>query len=66
MNIKIEFNTDNDAFSGCIMDEVRNVILQALQALINQFGYNGFDLREFSYSLRDSNGNRIGNVTISE
>ena len=66
MNVRIEFNTDNDAFSNCAMDESRNVILQAMQAMINQFGYSGFDLNEFSYALHDSNGNRVGQVTISE
>ena len=66
MNVRIEFNTDNDAFSSCAMDETRRVILEAMQSLINQFGYNGFTMREFSYALHDSNGNRVGQVTISE
>ena len=59
MNVKIEFNTDNAAFEDSYLMEVTRVIRSATEALIDS--ENTTTIRR---PLKDSNGNRIGTVSI--
>jgi uncharacterized lipoprotein len=54
-NINIEFNTDNAAFEDS--DQELDYVLNQVKKIINS---GNFDI-----PLRDSNGNKIGKVSIS-
>ena len=58
MNVKIEFHTDNAAFEY-FAEEITRVIRSAKEALIDSD--NTTTIRR---PLKDSNGNRIGTVSI--
>lgn len=58
MKVLIEFDTDNDAFRGNLRGEIRSVIKQAAEKLLD-----GRILPK-SNKLFDSNGNSIGAVQV--
>lgn len=60
MNVNITFNTDNAAFEDSFLMEVTRVLARAKGALIES--ENTTTIRR---PLTDSNGNRIGTVSIS-
>jgi len=59
MKVEIEFNTDNAAFEDSFLMEITRV-LQSAKAAIKD-SENTTMIRRM---IRDSNGNRIGTVTI--
>ena len=61
MKINISFNTDSAAFEDSYEMEVARILRQIKDDLIDS--NNTTNIRS---PLRDSNGNRIGTVTISD
>ena len=59
MKVNIEFNTDNAAFEDSYLMEVTRVLARAKGALVES--ENTTTIRR---PLTDSNGNRIGTVSI--
>jgi hypothetical protein len=61
--IRIEIETDNEAFGEPYGDEWREEVRRvALYAIKMTWRMNGAD----SAALRDSNGNTVGRVTVTE
>ena len=60
MNVNIQFHTDNAAFEDSFLMEVTRVLARAKGALIDSENTTGI-----RRPLQDSNGNRIGMVSIS-
>jgi hypothetical protein len=60
MNVKIEFNTDNAAFEDSFLMEVTKTLQQCKSALLDS-ERGTITIRHI---LKDSNGNRIGVVSI--
>jgi hypothetical protein len=55
MVVRIEFDTDNDAFVGRRKDEICKVLRDCIKGV-----KEGKHNRDGEFSLRDTNGNRIG------
>ena len=64
MKITVVISTDNEAFNVDFYDEVRRALTQAADHVENP----GHGLIRFggSVSVRDSNGNTCGSVTVTE
>jgi hypothetical protein len=60
MNVKIEFNTENAAFEDSFLMEVTRTLQQCKSALLDS-ERGTITIRHI---LKDSNGNRIGVVSI--
>ena len=60
MNVKIEFNTDNAAFEDSFLMEVTRTLQQCKSALLDS-ERGTITIRHI---LKDTNGNRIGVVSI--
>ena len=60
MNVKIEFNTENAAFEDSFLMEVTKTLQQCKSALLDS-ERGTITIRHI---LKDSNGNRIGVVSI--
>jgi len=60
MNVKIEFNTDNAAFEDSFLMEVTRTLQQCKSALLDS-EKGTITIRR---PIKDSNGNRIGVVSI--
>jgi hypothetical protein len=60
MNVKIEFHTDNAAFEDSFLMEITRVTRSIKDALIDSENTTGI-----RRPIKDSNGNRIGTVEIS-
>lgn len=60
MNVKIEFNTDNAAFEDSFLMEVTRTLQQCKSALLD----SERGTIAIRHILKDSNGNRIGVVSI--
>jgi YD repeat-containing protein len=58
VNITIEINTDNDAFTYDSDTEVANILTR----LVRHIEQSGIQVK----SLYDTNGNRVGRVVVSE
>lgn len=64
MKVTIEFETDNDAFQGRMLQgEVIKVLYQA-QEKIGKMAV--FKTEEMEMKLRDSNGNTVGYVRVTK
>jgi hypothetical protein len=63
MNIEIKFDANNAAFEDSFVDELNSVILNAKNAILDAKSRDGDD--SFRYSLRDSNGNKVGHVEVN-
>src|SRR5262245_35046921 len=65
--VRIEFETDNAAFSGpAFRREARMVMAAALAAITRVNGRLVTTCGEFWSNLRDSNGNTVGRVEVKE
>jgi len=61
MKLTIEFSMDNSAFEDDANTEVETILKFTVKRLANA------DLgREFSFSVFDTNGNKIGACSVSE
>jgi hypothetical protein len=65
MEISITFTTDNAAFDHYPVREALDVIDKAME-ILDEFGNGDDALQPFAAPLRDSNGNRIGTLTVSD
>ena len=59
--VRIEFSTDNAAFEAAYALELENIFLQTRGALGDYL-----DGSEKAFTLRDSNGNTVGRVEVTE
>lgn len=62
--IKIEFKTDNAAFDGNEPGEVCNVLRELIRSIEAHEGFEPMSGK--SYPARDSNGNRVGWLTVQK
>jgi hypothetical protein len=64
MKIDIRFETDNAAFEDSFVDEVENVLRNSISCILDAKSRKPDDFQKYSYTLRDSNGNKVGSVAI--
>ena len=69
MKAKIEVEMDNAAFGEYPQDELRRILLSICEDIDNGFSLRGNQWLEDSpraRTLRDSNGNRVGQLVIED